>query len=54
MTHVIVSYADFVIVAALHFMKRADEKIYERAIQIEPALTELYEASQEWLKRDDH
>lgn len=51
---VIVSYADFVIVGALHFMKRADENIYERAIHIEPALKVVYDASQEWLIRDDH
>ena len=51
---VIVSYADLVIVAALYFMKRTDEKIFERAIQIEPALKVLYDASQEWRKRDDH
>jgi len=35
---IIVSYADLVIVAALHFMKRTEEKIFERAIQIEPAV----------------
>lgn len=48
------SYADMVIVAALHFMKRVDVAIYERATGIEPALADVYNASQEWLKRDDH
>ncbi|KAK4693882.1 hypothetical protein P7C71_g3598, partial [Lecanoromycetidae sp. Uapishka_2] len=50
----IVSYADFVIVSVLHFIKRIDEKIFERVVQIEPALKELYDASREWLKRDDY
>ena len=49
-----VSYADFVIVAFLHFAKRIDEAIYERLVATKPALKEVYEASTPWLERDDH
>lgn len=49
-----VSYADFVIVAFLHFAKRVDEAIYEQLVGIEPALKMVYEASTPWLERDDH
>lgn len=50
----LVSYADFVIVSILHWMKRLDERFYERAVGIEPALKHVYEASKQWLERDDH
>ena len=50
----VVSYADLVIVGALRFVKSAGEDIYERAVGIEPALKDLYEASKAWLERDDH
>ena len=50
----IVSYADMVIVSALHFMKRIDEGMFKRVIGIDPALDKVYEASKPWLERDDH
>lgn len=49
-----VSYADFVIVGLLRFMKRSGEDIYRRVVDMEPALGTVYDASAAWLKRDDH
>ena len=48
-----VSYTDFVIVSLLQYSKRVDEAIYERAVAIEPTLRMVYDASEQWLKRDD-
>ena len=50
----VVSYADLVVVGALQFVKSVGEDIYERAVGIEPALKDLYEAAKTWLERDDH
>ncbi|KAL6720023.1 hypothetical protein ACLMJK_001944 [Lecanora helva] len=50
----VVSYADLIIVAALHCIRRVGEENYERAVAIEPALGTLYEVSKAWLERDDH
>ena len=47
------SYADFVIVSLLQYAKRVDEVIYERAVAIEPSLRIVYDASKQWLERDD-
>ena len=49
-----VSYADFILVGFLHFLKRIDISMYERAVDLDPALKTVYEASQKWLSRDDH
>lgn len=49
-----VSYADFVIVGVLHFFRRIQEDIFQRAVEIEPALGDVYEASKLWLERDNH
>lgn len=48
------SYADFVIVGALHFLKVIEEDLYSRIVTIEPAFGKLYDASSQWLKRDDY
>jgi len=48
------SYADFVIVGALHFLRVVEEDLYNRVIKIEPAFDKLYDASSPWLKRDDY
>jgi hypothetical protein len=48
------SYGDFVIVGGLHFLKVIEEDFYIRVVQIEPAFGSLYDASSEWLQRDDH
>lgn len=49
-----VSYTDFVIVGLLHFVKRIGDGIFERAVDIEPALKTVYDASAIWLERDGH
>ena len=49
-----VSYADFIVVGALHFLKRIEARLYERFISIEPAFGKLYEACEVWLARDSH
>ncbi|OAK98600.1 hypothetical protein IQ06DRAFT_294972 [Phaeosphaeriaceae sp. SRC1lsM3a] len=48
-----VSYADFIFVGMLHFMRRIDEKLFERFCEFDPAFEKLYEACGEWLKKDD-
>jgi len=50
----IASYADFVILGWLQFFKTIDMKLYERVVSIEPAFGTLYDASKQWLERDDH
>ncbi|KAL8950996.1 MAG: hypothetical protein Q9222_002994 [Ikaeria aurantiellina] len=49
---VTVSYADFVLLAVLQFCKRIGQGLYERMVEIEPALGKLYEASAKWLGKD--
>ncbi|KAL9614581.1 MAG: hypothetical protein Q9167_000950 [Letrouitia subvulpina] len=50
-----VSYADFMLVSALHMFKRVDQALlYDRMVSIEPAFELLYNASKAWLERDDH
>ncbi|KAL8680962.1 MAG: hypothetical protein Q9186_002862 [Xanthomendoza sp. 1 TL-2023] len=49
-----VSYADFVLVSAMQYLTRLGGGLYERFVQIEPAFGRLYEASKQWLERDDH
>lgn len=47
----LVSYADFILVSGMHAFKRAG--IFERWVEIEPACGRLYDASKQWLERDD-
>jgi len=50
-----VSYADFIIVSFLQFFRVIDEKLlFDHVVEIEPALRKLYDASRQWLERDDH
>jgi len=50
-----VSYADMVVLGWLHFYRRIDEeRLFNRVVRLEPALGRLYEAAEQWLKRDDH
>jgi glutathione S-transferase len=51
-----VSYADFIVVGLLQFLKRLsyDDDLFGRAMQIDPSFLVLYEACAEWLKRDDY
>ena len=48
-----VSYADVIFVAYLHFMKRLDSQIFERYLAFDPAFQELYDASKQWLAKED-
>ena len=48
-----VSYADCMILGILQFAKQLGGGIFEKMVDIEPALAQMYEASAEWLKRDD-
>ncbi|KAL8747284.1 MAG: hypothetical protein Q9190_000828 [Brigantiaea leucoxantha] len=47
-----VSYADFLIVAWLQFFRRMGEGVFERVVEMEPALGRVYEASRGWMKKD--
>ena len=42
------------IVGALRFLKVIEEDIYQRVVKIDPAYGKLYDASKQWLERDDH
>ncbi|GAB7350044.1 hypothetical protein MBLNU459_g0715t1 [Dothideomycetes sp. NU459] len=48
------SYADFVAVGAMQFMKRAQIHVFERYLDYDDALKTLYGACTKWLERDDH
>jgi len=48
------SYGDFVIVGGLQFLKVVEEDFYNRFIKIKSAFEKLYDASRQWLERDDH
>lgn len=51
----VVSYADLVVLGWLQFYKCVDkERLFDRVVEIEPALGTLYEAGKQWLKRDDY
>ncbi|KAF2637092.1 hypothetical protein P280DRAFT_458881 [Massarina eburnea CBS 473.64] len=49
----VVSYADFIFVSFLHFLKTVDANVYERYLEFDPAFGRIYEASKQWLERDD-
>ncbi|CAI6248900.1 unnamed protein product [Periconia digitata] len=48
-----VSYADFILVSFLHFVKRIDENVYQRYLDFDPAFATVYEACRQWLVKDD-
>ena len=50
---VVVSYADFIFVTFLHFLKRVDPQVHERFLAHDAAFAKVYEASQPWLKKED-
>jgi len=49
-----VSYADFVLVSFLHFLKRIGPAVFDRFVTYDPAFSAVYDASKAWLVRDDH
>jgi hypothetical protein len=54
LTFITASYADFMIVGSLHMVKRIEEDLYQRVVKIDPVYGKLYDASKQWLERDDH
>jgi hypothetical protein len=48
-----VSYADFIFVGWLHMIKRIDEKLFQRYLELDEAFPKLYEATKQWLVKDD-
>ncbi|CZR69457.1 uncharacterized protein PAC_19357 [Phialocephala subalpina] len=48
------SYADFVTVGWLQFLKVIEEDYYQRLVKVDPAIGKLYDASKPWLERNDH
>lgn len=48
-----VSYADFIFVGFLHFLKRVDSSLFDRFVSLDPTFTRVYDASREWLEKDD-
>jgi hypothetical protein len=48
-----VSYADFIFVSLLQCLKRVDQKIFDRYLAQDSAFGALYDASKEWLEKDD-
>jgi glutathione S-transferase len=46
-----VSYADFILVSMLYFVKRFDEQAYRRLISFDPAFPKVYEAAKQWFTR---
>ncbi|KAF2472248.1 uncharacterized protein BDR25DRAFT_333615 [Lindgomyces ingoldianus] len=48
-----VSYADLIFVSFLHFLKRLDKGVFERFLSFDTAFSTIYDASKEWLAKDD-
>lgn len=48
-----VSYADFIFVSMLHFVKRLDEQVFQRLVSSDAAISRVYEASREWFAKED-
>ena len=46
-------YGDWVIVAAVQMFKAFDEESGERFVRQEPAVRKMYEASKQWVEKDD-
>ncbi|KAH9865450.1 hypothetical protein J1614_009034 [Plenodomus biglobosus] len=48
-----VSYADFILVTALHCFKCVEEELFTKLVGLDPAFEKVYEASKQWLEKDD-
>jgi glutathione S-transferase len=48
-----VSYADFILVGMMTMMQRIDQGLFERFLAFDPAFPKLFEASKQWLEKDD-
>lgn len=51
--HLEVTYADFIFVSFLQFLKRVDEVLFKRFLDLDPAFPKIYDASKEWLQKED-
>ncbi|KAL9087609.1 MAG: hypothetical protein Q9165_006533 [Trypethelium subeluteriae] len=49
-----VSFADFLVVGYLRFIQILNQPLYNHLIQTYPEFGTLFEASKQWLERDDH
>ncbi|KAF1815582.1 hypothetical protein P152DRAFT_390289 [Eremomyces bilateralis CBS 781.70] len=49
-----VSYADFVIVSFLQFVKTIGDDVFDKFVGYDQTFKDIYEASADWVKRDDH
>ncbi|PVI04228.1 hypothetical protein DM02DRAFT_611662 [Periconia macrospinosa] len=49
-----VSYADFIFVSFLHFLKRVDKDntLFERYLALDPTFPKIYNASKQWLENE--
>ena len=52
--NVVVSYADFVFVGLLQFLKCLGQDIFDRVTAMDKAFPASYEACSPWLERDHH
>jgi hypothetical protein len=48
-----VSYADFIFISFLHFIKRVDEDVFARFVSHDAAFLAIYEATRPWLQKRD-
>lgn len=49
-----VSYADFVLVSFLQFIRRFHEEAFTKALAVDDAIKKVYEACGKWLERDSY
>lgn len=47
-----VSYADFIFVSSLYFVKRLDEQVFQRLVSFDPVFAKVYEACEQWFTKD--
>lgn len=48
-----VSYADFIFVSMLYFVKRIDEQAFQRMVSFDPTCSNIWEASRQWFTKDN-
>ncbi|KAJ4987959.1 hypothetical protein SVAN01_06534 [Stagonosporopsis vannaccii] len=48
-----VSYADFIFVSALYFVRRIDEQAFQKIVSFDPTLSKIYEAASQWFAKDN-
>lgn len=47
------SYADFIFVSILQYLKRVDPAIFDRYLKLDDSFSKIYDASAPWLKQMD-